>query len=128
MGTLRDFWLRTLERVFHKQYIPYCIKIGSEKVLFMPNDILRVEASGSYSFLYTTTDKYVLSRRIHFLEKELNGWGMIRINRSHIINVCRIKRIVEGSSSYVIMDDGYKVYFPVKKREKVAKKLKEMCY
>ncbi len=128
MRTFRYLWLKTPERILHKQIVPYRIKVGNEVILFTPCEIIRVEADGSYSKLVTNSGIHLLSRSIRFLGKELNGWGMIRINRSNIINVCNVKRLVDGQKAFVIMNDNFKIFLPQKRKCNLVKKLENMCY
>lgn len=80
----------------------------SEGLLFVPlNEILYLKADGSYTYLHLENNvKHTFSKRLaEFSALEKTGI-FLRIHRSHIINLSRIKKIEKGQYAVVTMDDG----------------------
>ena len=125
IGSLRKLWIKSLEMIFQRQIIKYWIQIGNQSFLFNPKDIIRVYADGSYSYLVTTNNSFLISHNLFYMEKILSGWGFIRISRSHIINVIHIQRIVKGHPSLVLMDDGTEIVIPRRESSRMIRKLEE---
>lgn len=123
MFNIIDIWHRILRLFFHNRTHSIHIKIGYEVNYFLPEDIIRIEANGSYCMMYTLHGNFMISRNLSLVEKELKGFGFIRINRSNIIGVVHISRVIKGSRSYVLMDDGKKIYIPFKKENKILSQL-----
>lgn len=122
MNSIRDQWLGLLEKILHKQILPYNIKVGGDNILFFPNEIIRFRADGAYTQIITLSESLIISRNINCLKDELKGWGMIKVNRSNIINVCHIKRIIQGKNSYILMSDNSKIIIPSRKKAILTKK------
>jgi len=70
-------------------YIP--MKNGHQKL--DNNDIIYIEASGSYVNIITADKPIVLSTNLGNLQKQLSFRSFIRISRRHIININHIERI-----------------------------------
>jgi two-component system, LytTR family, response regulator len=70
-------------------------------------DIVRIEAQGSYS-VFHLTDKTTLlaSKNIKDYEDILTGDIFFRIHNSHIVNLNAIKKYHKGRGGYIVMDDG----------------------
>ena len=116
MSTLKEKWIRILEFLFQEQIKTYGLKVGDDLIFFLPENIIKLVAEGSYTRLVTPEKSFCISRKLSILEKELNGWGMIRIGRSHIINVCHVKYLVKGTATYIIMSDGSRIIIPRRKK------------
>ena len=57
------------------------------------NEIYYMESVDKKGFIYTGTDVYQTSHRLLELEKMLSGAGFVRVSRSVIINVDKLKGI-----------------------------------
>ncbi|PKP22812.1 MAG: hypothetical protein CVU05_02210 [Bacteroidetes bacterium HGW-Bacteroidetes-21] len=56
-------------------------------------DIIRIEADGSYSIVYTIDKKKMLiSKNLKFFEESLEGESFFRTHKSHIINIEHLKK------------------------------------
>lgn len=126
MKGIRELWIEIWEQLFKVQLKTYNFKVGLEQVFLNPHDIIRIEADSNYSTLYTTDDKFLLSMNISSVEKILNGWGMVRIGRSHIINVVHISRIKSTYPGYIILSDGKKIDIPKRKNFSISRRLEKM--
>lgn len=83
------------------------------------NDIIRCEATSSYTTFYLLNDNpVVVSKGIGEYEEILNEYGFYRIHHTHIINLKFMKCFEKQDGGYVIMKD--KAVIPVSKRKKDA--------
>ncbi len=83
------------------------IKDGS-KITIMPlENIKYIEAQDDYVMIYSTEGKYLKQRTMKYFEDHLDPRNFIRIHRSFIVPVKRIKRIelAEKNSYQVKLDD-----------------------
>lgn len=83
------------------------IKDGS-KIIIMPlENIKYIEAQDDYVMIYSTDGKYLKQRTMKYFEDHLDPRNFIRIHRSFIVPVRRIKRIelAEKNSYQVKLDD-----------------------
>ncbi|HUX60296.1 MAG TPA: response regulator [Ignavibacteriaceae bacterium] len=83
------------------------IKDGS-KITIMPlENIKYIEAQDDYVMIYSTDGKYLKQKTMKYFEDHLDPHNFIRIHRSFIVPVKRIKRIelAEKNSYQVKLDD-----------------------
>ena len=64
------------------------------------NEILYIEASGSYSTVFTEKKQYILSTNLLSFENKVENPNFVRIHRSYIVNISRIDGI--GNNSVII--------------------------
>lgn len=96
----------------------------SEKLLNLEvNEIFHLEASGDYTILTTDNDQYVSSTGITKLEDKLNPEIFIRIHRSTIINLEKLKEIEKHFNGGLIVKMQNGKTFPVSRT--YAKVIKE---
>lgn len=70
-------------------------------------DIIRCEANGAYTFIFTTrNEKITASKSIKEYEELLPHKIFCRIHNSHLVNLNRIKKYSKGRGGTVIMEDG----------------------
>jgi DNA-binding LytR/AlgR family response regulator len=65
------------------------------------DDIFWIEAEGSYSNIETAEGKYITSHNLKAIEKKIHHKNLLRVHRSFIINLDKIKHIV-GKSTVVM--------------------------
>jgi two-component system, LytTR family, response regulator len=88
------------------------------------NDIIRFEAEGNYSYVYTTDgNKIMVSKTLKDFEDFINPGDFVRIHHAHIINLKHVKRYVKGRGGFVIMDDGSKAEVSTRKKEEFLHKM-----
>ena len=81
------------------------VRKDQEIVSVMSDEILYVEAFDNYAYLFTQSDKYIISHTLKSIEEKLLPLGFLRIHRSYLINFEKIDSISEG---YVFIH-GHKV-------------------
>lgn len=71
------------------------------------DDVIRIEAFGDYSKLVTVDKTYLSNYGISTLEEKLNPSSFIRVHRSSIINLSKVKELNKYTKSYdVTMQNG----------------------
>lgn len=66
------------------------IRINRKHLKIAINDILYLEAAGSYLRLITLKDKYSISQNLSQFMRKNNLPAMMRVHRSYIINLSRV--------------------------------------
>lgn len=81
------------------------------------DDILRLEAQGSYSIIFLENgDSYLVSHNLSYFEKVLDPVHFYRCHHSHIINLGKVTRAIHELGTVAILCDGSRV--DVSKRKK----------
>lgn len=81
----------------------------ARKVFFIPvSDIICFEAAGDYVKVYTGHKNYLMNGSLQALESALPPQQYVRIHRSHIININRVKEFIPhlNGEYQVVMQDG----------------------
>jgi len=82
------------------------------------DDIIRLEADGSYSTFYIDDGRKILvSKPLIDFENQLNEKKFYRIHKSHIINIGKVSHFDKAEGGYVVMSDGTSVPVSFRKRE-----------
>jgi two-component system, LytTR family, response regulator len=96
--------------------ITVCVSEGHFR--FSPADIVRLEASSNYTFIYFTNRKPMLTARVlKDFEMVLAQFGFIRTHRSHLINGRHIMQVNKNGN--IIMTDNSKAEISRRKRTQV---------
>jgi two-component system, LytTR family, response regulator len=69
------------------------IKLASRVILLKVNEIDWIEADGNYAKLHVGRKSHLLREKMHDLEAQLNPQRFVRIHRSIIVNLDRIKEL-----------------------------------
>jgi two-component system LytT family response regulator len=79
-----------------------------EGLLFYDIDeIIRIEASGAYSIIYSLKrEKVISSKNIKEYELQLPVENFYRVHNSHIINIKRLLKYDKGRGGFLTMEDG----------------------
>jgi DNA-binding LytR/AlgR family response regulator len=72
------------------------IKNKGELIKIQLEDIYYLEAYDNYCFLHTATQKNLLSYTLKSVEEKLPSQKFMRVHRSYIINLSKIKSLQEG--------------------------------
>jgi len=71
------------------------------------NDIVRIEASGAYTIIYSSAkEKVISSKNIREYELQLPVDLFYRVHNSHIINIKRLMKYEKGRGGFLTMEDG----------------------
>lgn len=83
------------------------VQSAKKLVTIATSDIVRIEANGDYSRLYTLKENYLSNFGISMLEIKLDPEKFIRVHRSSIININFIKEVNKFPSNFdVLMENG----------------------
>jgi len=99
----------------------FAIKTG-EKILFIrAQDVDSIEAEGNYVRLNVATSSYMLRETINSIESQLDPRTFVRIHRSTIVNINRVKelqawargeyRVMLENDAYFTLSRGYREHF-----------------
>jgi two-component system LytT family response regulator len=95
-----------------KQTYPERILVNKNKKLITisVSNIIRVEAYGDYSKLYTNDAVFISNYGISSLEEKLNPKNFIRVHRSSIVNLKQIREVQRYGKTYeILMTNNHKV-------------------
>jgi two-component system, LytTR family, response regulator len=92
---------------------------------FVPfDDIIRMQADGHYTHIYTISGKHYLSSyNLQRFEEYLDHDLFLRTHRSHIINRKKIKSLIQSQGLIVQMIDGFRIEVPRRNKEDFLKLL-----
>ncbi|MEZ5306308.1 MAG: LytTR family DNA-binding domain-containing protein [Pyrinomonadaceae bacterium] len=92
-----------LQRIF--------VKDQGRIILVEPENIDWIEADDKYVRIYTEKKRYLIRQTIGALEKELDSTIFMRIHRSKIVNLKRVKEVnpLFGGEHELVLRDGTKI-------------------
>ena len=101
------------------------IKIGGRVVLLKIDEIDFIEADGNYAKLHVGSKAHLLREKMHDLEKQLDPAKFVRIHRSAIVNLDRIKEMHPhfNGDYVVILENGRQLRLSRSRRENVVQRL-----
>jgi two-component system, LytTR family, response regulator len=78
------------------------------------DDIIYLESDGAYTYVVTSSDKYISSKNLGHYEKTLASNRFARSHHSYIVNLFKIQSFRKGRSGVLIMKNGAEI--PVAQR------------
>ncbi len=72
-------------------------------------DIIRLDAEGAYTRIVTDKKEYLVSHNLKMFETILDMNFFARVHRSHIINVTKVRRIIDGKMVLVELTDNSRI-------------------
>lgn len=81
------------------------------------NDIIRMQADGSYTHIYTSSEKYTASKNIKEYEDLLQDMNFFRAHHSHLINLIHVKHFSRVDGYFALMSDGSSVEVSRRKKD-----------
>ena len=76
-------------------------------IFIKPNDLIRIEASGSYTVFYLDNNiKHMSSKNMKYFETFLDPSLFFRCHKSHIINLKKVIKLVSNNGFFAQMNDG----------------------
>ncbi|MFO1515178.1 MAG: response regulator [Verrucomicrobiota bacterium] len=84
---------------------PRVLVKSPDRILFLkPDEIDHIEACGNYVVLHAGKEKHIVRETMTAMESRLNSSGFMRINRSVILNLSRIKELQPlAAGEYVVI-------------------------
>lgn len=80
------------------------VKAGKKYSFLKKNEIKWIESDNGYLKVHIDDNYYVIAMSLHEMENKLNSENFVRISRSKIINILKIKEVVdsEDSNNYTV--------------------------
>lgn len=102
------------------------IKISGRVVLLKVDEIDFIEADGNYARLHVGSKAHLLRERMHDLEARLDPAKFVRIHRSVIVNLDRIKEMHPhfNGDYVVVLEDGRELKLSRSRRENLEMRLR----
>ena len=108
------------------------LKPNTKKVITIPSltgfetlkvdDIIHLEADTSYTHIYTSNNKLMVSKPIKYYEDLLDENIFFKTHKSHLINLDHVKQYYKGKQSYVVMSNDSQVPISVRKKDEFLKR------
>ncbi len=90
-------------------------------------DIVTLEAEGSYTRIHFSSNKQVLvSRGLRDFELSLAGKGFLRVHKSFLVNIEHIAELHRDDNGYLVMSNNAKIYLSGKDKGEIIRKIKEL--
>ena len=127
LALLEDRESKRKQRAPHQTYLTrLMIKLASRVVLLKVNEIDWIEADGNYAKLHVGSKSHLLREKMHDLETQLNPERFVRIHRSVIVNLDRIKELHPhfNGDYIVVLDNGVQLKLSRSRREHLESRLK----
>jgi two-component system LytT family response regulator len=87
------------------------------------DEIIRCEASRNYSVIYLESGKQVVAvRGISDLEQAWEGFGFVRVHKSHLVNLYSIRKYIRGRGGELEMMDGSIIPVARERKDSVLEK------
>ncbi len=84
------------------------------------NDILYLEADNSYTTFHLANEKpFVSAKSIGFYEEELEEDPFLRVHKSFIVNLNKIKSYIKADNGYIILTNGQPVRVSKSRKEEL---------
>ena len=104
------------------------VKLASRVVLLKVSDIDWIEADGNYAKLHVGKKAHLLREKMHDLESQLDPQRFVRIHRSIIVNLDRIKELHPhfNGDYVVVLEDGRQLKLSRSRREQLESRLNSL--
>jgi two-component system, LytTR family, response regulator len=86
-------------------------------------DILYCEASSNYTQIFTSQEKYLVSKTLKEYDELLSEHNFFRIHNSYLININSIKKYVKGDGGYVVLNNNTSLDVSKRKKEAFLNKI-----
>lgn len=104
----------------------FVVKNNGRTLLIPADEVDWIEADGNYLLLHVGQTTHLLRQTLQSLEQRLNPRKFLRIHRSAIVNLDRIRELqthVNGEDQLVILKDGSQLTLTRRFRDKVSQAL-----
>jgi two-component system LytT family response regulator len=105
------------ETIDHQKLSRLAVPVKDGFAFISPDEIIRLQADGSYTHIFTCNDKYTASRNIKEYEDLLQDRGFFRAHHSHLINLSHVRNFSRTEGYSVVMSDGSVVEVARRKKD-----------
>lgn len=89
-------------------------------------DIIRCEAQGAYTDIFLDSKrKITTSQNLKTFELQLGSFNFLRIHKSHLICLDKVKSFTRGKSGYVTLKDDTQILMSTQKKNEFFQKLND---
>jgi two-component system, LytTR family, response regulator len=95
------------------------VKSADRIVFLKPDEIDHLEAAGNYVILHVSKDRHILRETMTAMETRLTPAGFMRINRSTIVNLSRVREVqsLPGGTFSLLLKNGTRLDMTCSLRE-----------
>lgn len=104
-----------------KVAVPYK---GDYKLLAY-EDVVFLQADGSYAKIQTTKELHVVSKNLKTIAQSMEGWNLLKVNRSFVVNPHHISGISKKGGGEIIMSSGMTISVGAKIKDQVFDQISE---
>jgi two-component system, LytTR family, response regulator len=116
-NTLKDKIDNIHEALYHQERFDKLAVNSRDGIEFIRfKNIIRLESAANYTLVYTINEKYIISKPLKDVEKQLLNHSFFRVHRSHTVNLNYIVKYQKGRVNHLIMED--KSVIPVSPEKK----------
>lgn len=105
------------ETIDHNKPNRLAVPVKDGFAFISPDEIIRLQADGSYTHIFTVNEKYTASRNIKEYEDLLQDRGFFRAHHSHLINLSHVRNFSRNEGYSVVMIDGSVVEVARRKKD-----------
>lgn len=121
----KELLANLVQNIAKKEVRDFKIAVPSSEgvYFFMIDDILRLEADRSYTYIHLVNRKpFIASKTLKHFDEMLEDFDFIRTHKSHLVNSKHITRI-SNDNQFVLLTDGSKVEISRRKKDDVQQQL-----
>ena len=108
----------TLSVASETEFRKLAVRKGGRTVLLSIDDIVFLSARNKSTYAHTSENQYIVDFTLGELEAKLAKESLVRIHRSYIVNLNRIKEILRVDGGYVVVaGDRDETHLPVARRQ-----------
>lgn len=78
------------------------VKSGTDYIRLALHNVVWVQCVGDYLYIHSSDDNHIIRKTLTQLEQQLDRQRFARVNRSSIINVCKLQRLIPNSNGEYI--------------------------
>lgn len=78
------------------------VRVGTRVLLIAPSDVDWIEGAGYYSMLHVGGETHLLRETMQALEHKLDPARFLRVHRSAILQLCRVRELRNAASEVVL--------------------------
>ena len=83
-----------------------------------------IDAAGNYVRLHVKGESHLFRETMNAIEQRLDGGRFVRIHRSHIVNIDRIKELLPGNGEHIVLlQNGVRLTLSRGYRDKLQQRL-----
>lgn len=106
-----------LENLDGNRFGKIAVPVKDGVAFIHPKDIIRLQADGSYTHIFTANERYTASKNIKEYDDLLTEINFFRAHNSHLINLDHVKHFSRVDGYFAIMSDNSSVEVSRRKKD-----------